>query len=140
MVSDPKPSKVVRQSGRMARSVPNIYPSMGSLPPDLAAAKQAIELIRRGEWKDATALAATVEGPVARKIVEWTLLRRSNSAAGFQRYVAFLRANPDWPSLPLLRRRAEAKLWQEQHDGAPYAALSARNRAARLADLRSHAC
>jgi soluble lytic murein transglycosylase len=118
-VSDPpKRSKVVRQSGRMARPIPNIYPSMVSLPPDLAAAKQAIELIRRGEWKDATAFAATVKGPVARKIVEWTLLRRSDSAAGFQRYVAFLRANPDWPSLPLLRRRAEAKLWQEQHDGA----------------------
>jgi soluble lytic murein transglycosylase len=55
---------------------------------------------------------------VTRKIVEWTLLRRSDSGAGFQRYVAFLRANPDWPSLPLLRRRAEAELWQEHRDGA----------------------
>ena len=111
-----------------------------SLPPDLAVAKQAIELIRRGEWKDATALAATVKGPVARKIVEWTLLRRSDSAAGFQRYVAFLRTNPDWPSLPLLRRRAEAKLWQEQHDGATVRRFVGEERAARLADLRSHAC
>ena len=120
-VRDPKRSKVVRQSDRMAHSVANVYPSIErptvSLPPDLAAAKQAIELIRKGEWKDATALAATVKDPVARKIVEWTLLRRSDSAAGFQRYVAFLRANPDWPSVPLLRRRAEAKLWQEQRDG-----------------------
>ena len=117
-VSDPKRSKVVRQSGRMARPDPSNERPTVSLPPDLAVAKQAIELIRRGEWKDATALAATVKGPVARKIVEWTMLRRSDSAAGFQRYVAFLRTNPDWPSLPLLRRRAEAKLWQEQHDGA----------------------
>ena len=121
-VSEPKRSKVVRQSDRTARPAANIYPSIErptvSLPPDLAAAKQAIELIRRGEWKDPTAPAATINNPVARKIVEWTLLRRSNSAAGFQRYVAFVRANPDWPSLPLLRRRAEAKLWQEQRDGA----------------------
>ena len=117
-VSDPKRSKVVRQSGRMARPDPSNERPTVSLPPDLAVAKQAIELIRRGEWKDATALAATVKGPVARKIVEWTMLRRSDSAAGFQRYVVFLRANPDWPSLPLLRRRAEAKLWQEQRDAA----------------------
>jgi soluble lytic murein transglycosylase len=121
-VSDPKRSKVVRQSNRMARPAANVYPSIErptvSLPPDLAAAKQAIELIRRGEWKDPTTLAATVKNPVARKVVEWTLLRRSDSAAKFQRYVAFLRANPDWPSQPLLRRRAEAKLWQEQRDAA----------------------
>jgi soluble lytic murein transglycosylase len=121
-VSELKRSKVLRQSDRTARPAANIYPSIErptvSLPPELAAAKQAIELARRGEWKDPTALSATVKSPVARKVVEWTLLRRSDSAAGFQRYVAFLRANPDWPSLPLLRRRAEAKLWQEQHDGA----------------------
>jgi hypothetical protein len=56
----------VRQSGRMARPAANVYPPIErptvSLPPDLAAAKQSIELIRRGEWKDATALAATVKG------------------------------------------------------------------------------
>ena len=30
------------------------------------------------------------------------------------RYAAFIAANPDWPSAALLRRRAEARLWQEQ--------------------------
>src|SRR5262249_43234633 len=29
---------------------------------------------------------------------------------------SFIQAAPDWPSLPLLRRRAEAKLWQERRD------------------------
>ena len=132
-VSDPKRSKVLRQSDRTAR--PAARPTV-SLPPELAAAKQAIELTRRGEWKDQTALAATVKSPVARKVVEWTLLRRSDSAAGFQRYVAFVRANPDWPSLPLLRRRAERSNATAQR----CAALSARNRVARLAGLRSHGC
>ena len=66
----PKRSKVARQSDRMARPDPSNERPTVSLPPDLAAAKQAIELIRKGEWKDATALAATVKDPVARKIVE----------------------------------------------------------------------
>ena len=55
---------------------------------------------------------------MAAKLVEWALLRHSDSEAGFDRYAAFIRANPDWPSIPLLRRRAEARLWQERRDGA----------------------
>jgi soluble lytic murein transglycosylase len=87
------------------------------LPPDLAAAKQAIELVRRGKAKDATALAASIGDPVAAKLVEWASLRHADSKAGFDRYVTFIRANPDWPSMPLLRRRAELRLWQERRDG-----------------------
>jgi peptidoglycan lytic transglycosylase len=88
------------------------------LPSDVAAAKQANDLVRQGKAKDATALAASIGDPVAAKLVEWSLLRRSDSEAGFDRYVAFIRANPDWPSVPLIRRRAEARLWQERRDGA----------------------
>src|SRR5262249_31407634 len=44
------------------------------LPPDLVAAKQAIELVRRGKPKDATALAASIGDPVAAKLVEWARL------------------------------------------------------------------
>jgi soluble lytic murein transglycosylase len=86
------------------------------LPPDLDAAKQAIALIRKSKWKDAAALAASVSDPVAKKLIEWALLRSSDSPAGFERYVVFLRANPDWPGA-LLRRSAEARLWQERRDG-----------------------
>jgi hypothetical protein len=50
------------------------------------------------------------------KLVEWVLLRSSDSPEPFERYAAFLSANPDWPGA-LLRRRAEARLWQERHDG-----------------------
>jgi soluble lytic murein transglycosylase len=88
------------------------------LSPDLAAAKQAIELERQGKAKDATALAASIGDPVAAKLVEWARLRRSDSEANFDRYIAFIRANPDWPSMQLLRRRAETRLWQERRDGA----------------------
>jgi soluble lytic murein transglycosylase len=83
-----------------------------ALPPDLAATKQAIELVRQGKLGEATAWAATSGNPLAQKIVEWALLRRSDTEAGLERYAAFIRANPDWPSIPLIRRRAEEKLWQ----------------------------
>jgi len=47
-----------------------------------------------------------------------TLLRTFGTEADFARYASFIRANPDWPSMSLLRRRAEVKLWQERRDDA----------------------
>jgi soluble lytic murein transglycosylase len=88
------------------------------LPPDVAAAKQAIDLVRQRNPDDATRLAATIDDAAGRKLVEWVLLREPESTAGFDRYAAFMRANPEWPSMSLLRRRAEARLWQERRDGA----------------------
>ncbi|MGB8604819.1 tetratricopeptide repeat protein, partial [Bradyrhizobium sp.] len=101
----------------MARvPLPIERPAGASLPTDLGVAKQALELIRKSKLKDAAALAASISDPVAHKLIEWALLRSSDSPAGFERYAAFLGANPDWPGA-LLRRRAEARLWQERHDG-----------------------
>jgi peptidoglycan lytic transglycosylase len=86
------------------------------LPPDLASAKQAFDLIRKGNTKDAAALAASLSDPVVAKLVEWARLRHPDRETGFDRYADFVSANPDWPSVPLLRRRAEARLWQDQRD------------------------
>jgi soluble lytic murein transglycosylase len=86
------------------------------LPPDLAGTKQAIELVRHRKFGEATTLAATIGDPVARNLVEWTLLRDSDSPGGFDRYAAFVQANTHWPSISMLRRRAEARLWQERRD------------------------
>ena len=87
------------------------------LPPDLAAVKQAIQLLKNHKFSEAAALAASIDDPVAQKLVEWAYLRDSESPAGFDRYNAFLKANPEWSSI-LLRRRAEARLWQERRDAA----------------------
>jgi soluble lytic murein transglycosylase len=89
-----------------------------ALPPQLAATQQAIELVRQGKLSEATALAASIDDPVAQKVVEWALLRRADTQARLERYAAFIRTNPEWPSIPLLRRRAEAALWNEHRDGA----------------------
>jgi soluble lytic murein transglycosylase len=85
------------------------------LPPDLAALKQAIRLIQQHKFDEATTLAASINDPVAQKILEWANLRDPESRAGFDRYNAFLQNNPAWSSA-LLRRRAEARLWQERRD------------------------
>ena len=42
----------------------------------------------------------------------------TESTARFSRFAAFINNNPDWPSNALLRRRAEARLWQEKADAA----------------------
>jgi soluble lytic murein transglycosylase len=65
---------------------------------------------------DARTVAASIGDPVAQKLVEWALLRDADSFAGFDRLAAFIQADPDWPSTSLLRRRAEAKLWQERRN------------------------
>ena len=88
------------------------------LSPDLTATRQAIELVRHHKFSEAAALAATIDDPIARKLVEWMLLRDPDSPAGFDRYAAFIQTNADWPSISLLRRRAEARLWQERRDAA----------------------
>ncbi len=123
---DAKRNEAVRQSERKAAAhavVPSIplpvaQPAAASLPPDLAATRQAIELVRQGKPSQATLIATSIGDPVAQKLVEWTLLRHPDSEARFERYMAFMRANPDWPSIPLLRRGAEAKLWQDRRDAA----------------------
>ena len=123
---DAKPSAAARQNERTRAAhmiVPSIplpiaRPAAASLPPDLAATKQAIELVRQGKPSEATLIATSIGNPVAQKLVEWTLLRHPESEVRFERYTAFIRANTNWPSTPLLRRRAEAKLWQDRRDAA----------------------
>lgn len=102
----------------VARVPPPSERAPSSLPPDLAAVKQAIELVRQRKPREAAVLVTTIGDPVAQKLVEWAFLRRAGSEAGLERYATFIRANPDWPSIPLLRRRAEVMLSQ----GPRYAA------------------
>jgi soluble lytic murein transglycosylase len=74
--------------------------------------------VRQHKLGEATALAASISDPLTEKLVEWVLLRRSDSQTRLERYAAFIRSNPEWPSIPLLRRRAEERLWQESRDAA----------------------
>ncbi|WP_298267967.1 lytic transglycosylase domain-containing protein [uncultured Bradyrhizobium sp.] len=93
-------------------------PAGPQLSGDLATIRDAILAARRGKTDEATDIQAKITDPVGRKLVEWYLLRHSESSAPFSRYAAFVTANPDWPSVTLLRKRAEARLWQERSEPA----------------------
>src|SRR5215469_641021 len=85
-------------------------------PLDLSAVKQALDLVRKNRQDEATAMANSITDSLARKLVEWVILRSEDGSNDFSRYAAFINANPSWPSIPLLRRRAEAVLWHERTD------------------------
>ena len=106
-----------------ARSAPQLAmaASATTSPLDLAAVKQAIALSHRGRQDEATSAAGSIADPLARKLVEWVILRSDEATLDFPRYAAFLAANPSWPGSVFLRRRAEAALWQQQ--AAPRAVI-----------------
>jgi soluble lytic murein transglycosylase len=81
---------------------------------DIALVKQALDLVRRGKTTDATALEKTISDPLARKLVEWSVLRSEENDAGFDRLAAFSAENPSWPNATMIRRRAEGSLWDEK--------------------------
>ena len=96
-------------------------PSVIVTPPltgDPAAVKNALDLLRAGKTSEATAIEATVDDPAAKTLIEWLILRHPDSPLGFTRYAAFIVDHPGWPSTGLMRRRAEAMLWQEHGDAA----------------------
>ena len=106
-----------RKSTRSSDAPP---PSAEAFPlsADLAAVKNAIDLARKAKTSEATAVQKTIGDPAARKLVEWFILRHPEADANFSRYAAFIADNPDWPSMGLMRKRAEARLWQERSDAA----------------------
>jgi soluble lytic murein transglycosylase len=103
--------RIILPSGSTGKANP---PPAPNLAPDLPAVRRAIELLRQHKFGDATKLAESINDPVAHKLIEWVFLRDSDSPAGFDRYDSFIRANPDWPSISLLRQHAEARLWHER--------------------------
>ncbi len=92
--------------------------AMNAMSTEVPAVKQAMELVRRRKTSEATQIEKTVRDPMLKKLIEWAILRSEESGAGFDRYAAFIRDNPAWPTLALLRRRAEGTLWQEKRDPA----------------------
>jgi soluble lytic murein transglycosylase len=95
------------------------YVDAAAAPPlsgDLAAVKNAIDLARKTKTGEATVIEKTIGDPAAQKLVEWFILRHPDADARFGRYAAFIADNPNWPGMGLMRRRAEARLWQERSD------------------------
>jgi soluble lytic murein transglycosylase len=102
----------------VAVPLPIARPELANLPADLSTVRQALDLIGQDKFVEATALEKSTSDPVAKKLIEWALLRRADNGISFQRYSTFITASPSWPSLKLLRKRAEAILWKERADTA----------------------
>ncbi len=92
-------------------------PTLETLDADIALVKRAIDALRSRGADEATRIESSISDPVARKLVEWSVLRDGDNGAEFSRYAAFIAANPTWPSVAMFRRRAEAMLWVE--DASP---------------------
>src|SRR3954468_2018796 len=107
-----------KRKSKKQEEAPSDKPAAPPLTGDLAALKDAIDLARKGKTEDAGAARDRIADPAGQKLADWFMLRHSESTANFKRYAAFLAANTDWPSSALLRRRAEARLWQEKSDPA----------------------
>jgi len=105
----------------MARPVSGPFalaPTPSTSAADIAAVKQVIELARKGKDGEAEAAEKSIGDPLARKLAEWIILRSDNTKPSFQRYAAFVAANPSWPHATLFRRRAENALWNDKLDDA----------------------
>ncbi len=101
-----------------SRSVTPLAPASSAMTPplDLTAVKEAIALVHKGRGEEATTVEKTIIDPVARKLVEWIILRSDDTTVDFSRYAAFIAENPSWPSITTLRYHAEMALWEQQVD------------------------
>lgn len=107
-----------KKKSKRAQDAPVAEEAAPKLIGDLALVKEAIGLARKAKTEEATAVRDRIADPAAQKLVEWFILRHPETTANFNRYAAFIAANPEWPSAVQLRRRAEARLWQERGDAA----------------------
>ncbi len=74
---------------------------------DMATYGAAFDAIDAGNPASAVAIAQNGTHPTAQKIILWLALADRDYGAGFQDLAAFISANPNWPRLDTLRRRAE---------------------------------
>jgi soluble lytic murein transglycosylase len=107
-----------RRKPAPSADTPRPAAAVSPLSGDLASVRQAIDLMRKAKTGEATVIEKTIGDPAAQKLVEWFILRHPDGEASFGRYAAFITDNPGWPSMAKLRRRAEARLWQERSDAA----------------------
>src|ERR1700722_908737 len=62
--------------------------SAATSPLDLNALKQAVDLVGKSRSDEAANLESTISDPLARKLIEWLVLRSDDTTATFARYAA----------------------------------------------------
>src|SRR5947207_6043925 len=120
------PARATLASAIATGPISPAFVAPGGLAPDETdAVKRAVALAKRGRTAEASEIERSIRDSAAPKLVEWLILRNEENGVDFDRYAAFLRYNPGWPSVPLLRRRAEGALWRERRDAATVRAFFA---------------
>jgi soluble lytic murein transglycosylase len=74
---------------------------------DVAAYRTAFAAAETGDWPAVVKQIGTAREKLPAKILAWMRYRTANSGAPFAEIAGFIRANPTWPDMTLLRRRAE---------------------------------
>ncbi len=102
-----------REAAHLARLDVIIAPlTKYDLPADDAPKiKGAIEALAANNPTKAADFEKDVTDPIGRKLIAWYRLRQGQGQASD--YLAFLNANPDWPSRDFLRQRMEEALFLE---------------------------
>ncbi len=96
-------------------------PALAAPPPilvDVTGLREAIAAYRAGDLKAGDAAAQTTTNPTARTAAEWAALRLMPRETGLERIIAFLKAQPAWPTAGALRRRAEEAIYYDKRPPA----------------------
>ena len=96
-------------------------PALSAPPPilvDVTGLREAIAAYRAGDLKSGDAAAQTTTNPNARTAADWAALRLMPRETGLERIMAFLKAQPDWPTAGALRRRAEEAIFYDKRPPA----------------------
>ncbi len=104
-VSFPRALRALRAGFLIALLLFSARPVLSAENPEFVTSLvRGLELMRAEDWEGAIE-AAGPEGSIRRDIVLWHFLRASKGS--FEQSVDFLARRPDWPGLPLLRKRSE---------------------------------
>ena len=94
-----------------AQPAPTPEPRLAIDSPGL---REAWTAYAAGEMEKGDQQAARVEDKLARLALEWFALQKERGPASLPRLMAFLAANPDWPTRPALERRVEEILFWDK--------------------------
>ena len=92
---------------------------------DVAGVQRVLTFSRKSKDAEAVAAMQAIRDPLARKLAEYLYLHNNNTNPSFEQFAAFVTANPSWPHIPLLTRRAENALWDDKRDNATVLAFFA---------------
>jgi soluble lytic murein transglycosylase len=112
---DPIASDTARSASPAAPPLPDPATQLGL---DITGVREAIAAYKAGELADGDLAASKNKDTLVQVALEWVALRTLPRQAGFERLDAFVKAHPDWPSTPWLRRRAEEALYGDRRNPA----------------------